>query len=317
MLVSLIIPCYNEEKVIQLFYNEIVKVSEQLTDYNFEFIFIDDGSKDYTLKIIKFLRESDDRIRFVSFSRNFGKEAAIYSGLQSALGDFITIIDADLQDPPSLLADMLKYIKDDGYDSVATRRVTRKGEPVIRSLLARLFYKLINRMTNVEIVDGARDYRLMTKQFKNAVLAVGERHRFSKGIFGWVGFKTKWIEFENVERTVGETKWSFWKLFKYAIDGIVCFTTVPLRFASITGICVSITAFLYLIFIVLRTLIFGIDVAGYASTMAVALFTGGLMLTSVGILGEYIARTYIEVKKRPIYIAKETEQSMSNNEKLY
>ena len=320
LLVSLIIPCYNEEKVIQLFYKEIVKVSEQLTDYNFEFIFIDDGSSDYTLKLIKFLRESDERIRFVSFSRNFGKEAAIFSGLQSAKGDFITIIDADLQDPPSLLGEMLKYIKNEGYDSVATRRVTRKGEPVIRSLLARLFYKLINRMTNVEIVDGARDYRLMTKQFKDAVLSIGESHRFSKGIFGWVGFKTKWIEFENVERSAGETKWSFWKLFKYAIDGIACFTTVPLRFASIVGICVSITAFLYLIFIVVRTLIFGIDVAGYASTMAVVLFTSGLMLTSVGILGEYLARTYIEVKKRPIYIAKETEQTILtilNNEKLY
>lgn len=305
MLISIVVPCYNEEKMLPLFYDEISSVTNTISNYEFEIIFINDGSHDSTLEKIRHLATRDKRIKYVSFSRNFGKEAAIYAGLSLAHGDLMAIIDADLQDPPSLLPEMLKGVEE-GYESVATRRVTRTGEPPLRSFFARQFYKLINRMSRVDIVDGARDYRLMTRKVVNAILSIREYHRFSKGIFGWVGFKTKWIAYENVERAAGESSWSFWKLFAYAVDGIIAFTTTPLRISSYTGIILSGFAFVYLIYIIVRTLIFGADLPGYASTVAVILFMGGIQLLSIGILGEYLARTYMEVKQRPIYIIQES-----------
>jgi glucosyltransferase len=305
MLVSIVVPCYNEAEMLQLFYKELCAIVDAIAEYQFEIIFINDGSDDATLEKIHVLADHDNRVRYASFSRNFGKESAIYAGLSVAKGDLITIMDADLQDPPALLPEMLDYIKD-GYDSVATRRINREGEPALRSFCARLFYKLINSMSKIDVVDGARDYRLMTRQMVNAILSMGEYHRFSKGIFGWVGFKTKWISYENIERAAGETNWSFWKLFKYAVDGIIAFTTTPLRIASYSGMILSLMAFIYILYIVFRTLIFGIDVPGYASTIALILFIGGIQLLSIGVLGEYMARTYMEVKHRPIYIIQES-----------
>ena len=307
MLVSLIVPCYNEESALDAFYAEICKVMNEIENYDFELIFVDDGSYDNTLGKIKAFRENDKRVRYISFSRNFGKESAMYAGFEHAKGDYITIMDADLQDPPSLIKEMLTCLES-GYDSAAARRVSRKGEPVIRSFFARSFYKLINRNSKFEIADGARDFRMMNKKMKNAVLSLSEYHRFSKGIFGWVGFKTKWIEYENIERVSGETKWSFGALVKYAIEGLVAFTTMPLRIASVLGIIISAFAFIYMIFIVLRTIILGIDIAGYASLLSFILFIGGMTLTSIGILGEYLAKTYIEVKNRPKYISAETSE---------
>jgi glycosyltransferase involved in cell wall biosynthesis len=305
--ISLIIPCYNEEQALPFLYKEIVKLAEDMKRQEFEFIFINDGSKDRTLELIKELRESDDRVHYVSFSRNFGKEAGIYAGLKTATGDYISLIDADLQDPPSLIKEMYESLKTEDYDCVATRRVDRKGEPVVRSFFAKQFYKLINKISDTEVVDGARDFRLMTRQMVDAILEMGEYNRFSKGIFGWVGFKTKWIAFENVERVAGQTKWSFVGLFFYSLEGIIAFSTRPLVIASIFGILFCIVAFVLICVIIFKKLMFDNDVQGYASTMCVIFFIGGIQLFCLGILGQYLSKTYLETKKRPIYIIREKE----------
>jgi glycosyltransferase involved in cell wall biosynthesis len=303
--ISVIVPCYNEEEALPYFYSEIINVARDMSGYEFEFIFINDGSKDMTLEILKDFALKDKRVKYVSFSRNFGKEAAIYAGFSYSSGDYVVMMDADLQDPPSLLPQMMKYIKE-GYDSVATRRVTRKGEPPVRSFFARRFYRLMNKISKTEIVDGARDYRLMTRQFVNSLLDMKEYNRFSKGIFGWVGYKTKWLEFENVERVAGETKWSFWKLLLYSIEGITAFSTAPLVISSVIGIAMCIIAFIFIVFIVVRTCIWGDPVSGWPSMICVFVFIGGIQLFCMGILGEYMAKMYLEIKNRPIYICKET-----------
>lgn len=310
MLVSIVVPCHNEDAVIEIFYRELSVVLDDIEGYGFEVVLVDDGSSDSTSDKMHSLAGNDNRVKVISFSRNFGKESAILAGLQYSQGDMIAVMDADLQDPPSLLPQMIRYIET-GYDCVATRRVTRTGEPVIRSFFARQFYKLIKRLSNVDMVDGARDYRLMTRQVVDAILSMPEYHRFSKGIFGWVGFKNYWIPYENVERAAGESSWSFWKLFAYAVEGIIAFTVVPLRAASFSGILFSVLAFIYLVYIIVRTFVLGIDVPGYASTIAVVLFMGGIQLLSVGVLGEYMARTYMEVKQRPHFIIK--QMNLGNN----
>lgn len=305
-LISVIVPCYNEQEVLRLFYDEISSVAGKMSAYDFEFIFVNDGSRDNTLNICKELAEKDERVKYISFSRNFGKEAGIYAGFEKAKGDLVCMMDADLQDPPALLPEMVKVIEEDGYDSVATRRVTRKGEPPIRSFFAGMFYKLMNKISKTEIVDGARDYRLMTRQFVNSLLSLGEYNRFSKGLFGWVGYQTKWLEYENVERAAGETKWSFWKLLLYSIEGIMAFSTVPLAISAVMGILFCVMAFVLILFIIVKTIAFGDPVAGWPSTACIILFVGGVQLFCVGILGQYLAKTYLEVKGRPIYICKET-----------
>lgn len=304
--ISVVVPCYNEEEAIPYFYKEICVVEKNMSEFEFEIIFVDDGSKDQTLKIAKGFAEVDNQIKYISFSRNFGKEAAIYAGISKSTGDYVVIMDVDLQDPPRLLPEMMNAIKEEGFDSVATRRVSRKGEPPIRSFFARRFYRIINRISKTEIVDGARDYRLMTRQFANSLLEIKEYNRFSKGLFGWVGYKTKWLEFENVERVAGETKWSFWKLLLYSIEGIVAFSIVPLSIATISGLLFCLLAFLFVIIIFLRALVFQDPVAGWPSLACIILFVGGVQLFCMGILGEYLAKTYLEVKDRPIYICKET-----------
>ena len=304
--ISVIVPCYNEQEVLPLFYDEIVKTAAAMSGFDFEFLFIDDGSRDETLAAIERLAEEDGRVKYVSFSRNFGKEAAMYAGFTYASGDYVAVMDADLQDPPSLLPQMMDAIGNEGYDSVATRRVTRKGEPPIRSFFARRFYRLMQRISKTEMVDGARDYRLMTRKFADALLSMGEYNRFSKGLYGWVGFKTKWIEYENVERAAGETKWSFWKLFAYSLEGIVAFSAVPLAIASVMGVVLFLLAFLFIVFIVVRTLIFGAPVEGWPSLVCIILLIGGLQLFSIGVLGQYLSKTYLEVKKRPIFISRKS-----------
>lgn len=307
MKISIVVPCYNEEVALVFFQKEIDRVSQELMpDVTFEILYIDDGSKDNTLQEIHHLAEQDKRVKYISFSRNFGKEAAIYAGLKNASGDLVAIMDADLQDPPALLPEMYHAIMEEGYDSAATRRVDRKGEPRVRSFFARKFYKLMNNISNTDIVDGARDYRLMNRKFVNALLELGEYNRFSKGLFGWVGFKTKWIEFENVERVAGETKWSFWKLFRYSIEGIVAFSTAPLALAAVLGVIMCILGAIAIVFIVVRQLAFGNAVAGWASLACIILFLGGVQLLCLGILGSYMSKTYLEVKNRPIYICGET-----------
>jgi glycosyltransferase involved in cell wall biosynthesis len=304
--ISVIVPCYNEQEAIPYFYDEMIRVEKTMPDYDFEIIFVNDGSKDRTMEIILEYASKDLHVKYVDFSRNFGKEAAIYAGLSYSSGDYVVMMDADLQDPPALLPDMVRAIEEEGYDSVATRRVTRKGEPPIRSFFARCFYKIINRMSKTEIVDGARDYRLMTRQFVNSLLELGEYNRFSKGLFGWVGYKTKWIEFENVERVAGETKWSFWKLLLYSIEGIVGFSTAPLAFAAVVGVVFCIVAFLMICVIIIKTLILGDPTSGWPSMVCISLMVGGIQLFCMGILGEYVAKAYLEVKNRPIYICKST-----------
>ena len=305
MLISLIIPCYNEQEALPLFYKEASKVlSNMRCDH--EFLFINDGSRDGTLEIMKKLAAEDPHVFYYSFSRNFGKESAMYAGLCNARGDYVAVMDADMQDPPSLLPEMVRILETGEYDSVATRRADRAGEPPVRSWFARRFYSLINRISDADIVDGARDFRLMTRDMKDAVLAMGEYNRVSKGIVGWVGFRTYWLSYENVERVAGETKWSFWKLFKYAIDGIISFSQTPLSISSWFGILMTVFSFLLLIFIVLRRLIFGDPVAGWASTICVIIFIGGLQLFCLGIIGQYLAKTYMEVKNRPHYIVSDT-----------
>lgn len=306
-LVSFVVPCYNEQEAIPIYYEEVNKYIKNLKDLEFEFIFIDDGSTDSTLEVIKELKKKDGRVHYVSFSRNFGKEAGLYAGLEKARGDYVVTMDVDLQDPPYLLKEMYTYIQSGEYDCVATRRVTRKGEPPIRSFFARQFYKLINKMSEADIVDGARDYRFMKRKMVDAILSMKEYNRFSKGIFGWVGFKTKWLEFENVERIAGETKWSFWKLFVYAIDGIVAFSTAPLMAASILGLLFCFIAFFMVVVIVVRALILGDPVSGWPSLASIIVFIGGLQLMGLGIIGMYLSKTYIETKKRPIYISKEED----------
>lgn len=306
MLLTVIVPCYNEEEALHYFYEEIQKVMQNMAQTEFELLFINDGSRDNTLEKVKALAEKDHRVKYVSFSRNFGKEAAIFAGLQHAKGDMVCIMDADLQDPPSLLPEMYKAITEEGYDSVATRRVSRKGEPPIRSFFARMFYRIINKISKTDIVDGARDYRLMSRAFVDALLELGEYNRFSKGLFGWVGFRTKWLEFENVERVAGETKWSFWKLFMYSIEGIVAFSTVPLSLASFCGVFMCGLSAIAIIFIIARQVLYGGSAYGWPSMVCIMIFLGGIQLLCVGILGSYLSRTYLEVKKRPIYICKET-----------
>lgn len=313
--VSLVIPCYNEEEVLPYFYKEFVSVASELRDVDTEVIFVNDGSKDRTLEIIKGFAEKDERIKYISFSRNFGKEAAIYAGFEHAKGDYVVMMDADLQDPPALLPEMLKAVREEGYDSAATRRVTRKGEPPVRSFFARRFYRLMNRISTTEIMDGARDYRLMNRKFVNAIMSMKEYNRFSKGIFGWVGFRTKWIEFENVERRAGETKWSFWKLLVYSLEGIIGFSTAPLALASIFGFIVCAIALIFLIFILVRTLCFGDPVAGWPSMTCIILLLGGIQLFCMGILGMYLSKTYLETKGRPIYICGETNMDEENETK--
>ena len=303
--ISVIVSCYNEEDSIPFFYKEIDKVSKEMNKLDFEFMFVNDGSKDKTLELIKDLARKDKRVKYISFSRNFGKEAAMFAGLEKVTGDYITLMDADLQDPPALLPEMFRIIKEENYDQVGTRRVTRKGEPPIRSFFARCFYKLINKMSKVEMVDGARDYRLMTRQVVDSIVSLKEYNRYSKGLFSFVGYNTKWLEYENVERVAGETKWSFWKLFKYAIEGIVAFTTVPLSIAAIFGILICFISFVAIIVIVIKTLVFGDPVGGWPSMVCILLFVSGIQLLCMGIIGQYLAKTYLETKNRPIYVVKE------------
>ncbi|MBO4747311.1 MAG: glycosyltransferase family 2 protein [Clostridiales bacterium] len=307
MLVSLMVPCYNEEEALPYLYDALCKVMEECSKYEYELIFVNDGSRDKTLSVLKDMAEKDSRVRYISFSRNFGKEAAMYAGLAAAKGEWIGLLDADMQDPPSLLPEMFQALENDECDIIATRRVSRKGEPPIRSWFARRFYHLINKFTDVEIVDGARDFRVMKRPVVDAILSLGERQRFSKGIFAWVGFRTKWLEYENVERVAGETKWSFWKLFRYAIEGIVSFTTAPLRIAMIVGFLTSLGAFVYLVYYFIHALIYQTweKAAGYPSLLSFMLFLGGMILMALGIIGEYLAKTYIEVKKRPLYVIAE------------
>ena len=305
---SVVVPSYNEEESIPLFYEEINKISVLMNYLEFEVIFVDDGSSDNTLNVVKDLRKKDKRVRYISFSRNFGKESAIYAGLEAAEGDYVTLMDADLQDPPTLLPEMYRLITEEDYDVVGTRRVTRKGEPPIRSFFARMFYKIINRMSNVEMVDGARDYRLMKMKVVKSILSMPEYNRYSKGLFAFVGFKTKWLEYENIQRVAGETKWSFWKLFKYALEGIIAFTTTPLVVISLVGLVMFFIAFLAMLLIIVRRLSFGDPVAGWASLVCFILFTSGIQLLCLGIIGQYLSKTYLEVKRRPIYIISETEK---------
>ncbi|MFU0826444.1 MAG: Bactoprenol glucosyl transferase-like protein from prophage CPS-53 [Lachnoclostridium sp.] len=304
---SLIIPCYNEHEVLPVFYKEVTKVCTEI-GCDYELIFINDGSSDDSLDILKNFSNIDYHVNYLSFSRNFGKEAAMYAGFCNAEGDYIAVMDADMQDPPSLLPQMVKLLESGEYDSVATRRISREGEPPIRSLFARKFYKLINKISDSDIVDGARDFRLMKREMVDAIVKMSEYNRFSKGIFGWIGFKTYWLPYENVERVAGGTKWKFWKLFKYAIDGIINFSEVPLSIASWFGVVITGLDFVFLIFIVIRRLVFGDPVDGWASLICVIGFIGGIQLFCMGIMGQYIAKTYSEVKNRPHYIISETNR---------
>lgn len=309
--ISTIIPCYNEQEALPYFLKEIRLVADRMSaakDVVFEFLFVNDGSKDRTLDILREAALVDKRVRYISFSRNFGKEAAMYAGLKNATGDYVAIMDADMQDPPALLPEMYEALQSGEYDSVATRRVDRKGEPPVRSFFARGFYKIINRISDADIVDGARDFRLMKRQMVDAILSMSEYNRFSKGIFGWVGFRTKWLPYENVERVAGETKWSFWKLFKYSLQGIIAFSTAPLAIASVLGVILCFAAFLMIVVIVVKTLAFGDPVGGWPSLACITLFLGGIQLLCIGILGQYLAKTYLEAKHRPIYIVAETSE---------
>lgn len=313
-LISVIVPCWNEEETIPIYYEHMCPVMDTI-DADCELIFVDDGSQDATLLEMKKLSEKDARCQYLSFSRNFGKEAAIYAGLCKAKGDYVVVMDVDLQDPPELIPEMLDIIRQGEYDCVGTRRVDRKGEPPIRSFFARMFYKLMNHISDVEIVDGARDFRLMTRRYVNSLLEMKEYNRFSKGLFGWVGYKTKWLEYENIERKKGETKWSFFKLLAYSIDGIVAFSTAPVRFAAWLGIAFCMLAFLFILVIIGRTLVFGDPVAGWPSLVCIILMLSGIQLFCLGLMGEYLSKTYLEVKKRPIYLCKETNVEKETDEK--
>lgn len=302
---SVIVPCYNEEQSVGLFYTEAEKNIKEISDITVEYLFIDDGSSDDTLKKIKELHAADKRVKYISFSKNFGKEAAMFAGLEYARGDYAVIMDADLQDPPRLLPEMLRWVREGGYDSVATRRVSRKGEPAIRSFFARRFYGVMNRISDVELKDGTRDYRLMTRKYADAVLRLREYNRFSKGIFGWVGFRTKWLEFENQNRIAGETKWSFWKLVRYSIQGIISFSEMPLYLSSVLGGCMCGVALVAILFIIVRQLLFGGSAFGWPSMACIVILIGGIQLLAIGILGLYFSKMYLEIKRRPIYIERE------------
>lgn len=312
--VSLIVPCYNEEEALPLFYDAVSNVMNSI-NYGYELLFIDDGSKDRTLSILKDLSQKDSHVTYIGFSRNFGKESAMYAGFCNAHGDYVAVMDADMQDPPDFLPKMLDILENQDYDSVATRRINRDGEPPIRSWFARRFYKIINKISDADIVDGARDFRLMKREMVAAIISMCEYNRFSKGIFGWIGFKTYWLPYENVNRIAGETKWNFWKLFKYAIDGVINFSQAPLSIASWFGIFMTIVSFIAVVFIIIRKTIFGDPVDGWASTVCVITFIGGIQLFCMGIMGQYIAKMYMEVKKRPHYIVKDCNRSDVDNVK--
>ena len=311
--ISVVVPCYNEQEVLHYFYNELVKVMDKMksemkenAEINFEIIFVNDGSKDKTLEVIQKLAEKDKKVKYLSFSRNFGKEAAILAGFRHATGDYVCMMDADLQDPPNLLPKMYKILKDNKeYDSVATRRVSRDGEPPIRSFFARLFYKIMNKISDTELMDGARDYRLMSRQFVDSLLELKEYNRFSKGLFGWVGYKTKWIEYKNIERAAGETKWSFFKLLLYAIDGVVAFSTVPLAVVSLIGMLMLFVSVIVIILIIIKTLVFHDPTSGWPSLVCIITFIGGLQIFCLGVIGQYLSKTYLETKDRPRYIIQE------------
>lgn len=305
MLVELIVPCYNEAEVLNMFYEESKRVIESVEGYDFGFIFVDDGSRDKTLSIMKELALKDERVKYISFSRNFGKESAMYAGLKNSTGDYVVVMDADLQHPPALIPKMIKAMEE-GYDCCATNRASRSGDPKLRQFFTRNFYRFINKISDVDMPDGAGDFRMMNRSMVDAVIAMSEVQRFSKGIFSWVGFDTKWIDFEDVERAAGETKWSFWGLFRYAIEGITAFSTVPLKFAIYLGSIIAASSFIYLLYVVIKTLIHGRDFPGYASMITILLFLGGCIILCCGILGEYMAKIYIEVKNRPIYIIGKT-----------
>lgn len=305
--ISLVVPCFNEQEMIPIFYQAVTEVFATI-DYQLELIYVDDGSKDHSLQEMRKLHESDpEHVHFISFSRNFGKEAAMYAGLEFAEGDFVSIMDVDLQDPPEMIPDMLNIIKTENYDVVGSRRVTRAGEPPIRSFFARMFYKLINHISDTEIVDGARDFRMMTRQVVDAILELNEYNRFSKGIFSWVGFKTKYLEYENRDRVAGETSWSFWKLLQYSFDGIISFSEFPLSLSFYVGFLSFIISIISLIVIVAKTLIYGDPTAGWPSMISLLLMLGGLILLSLGIIGKYLGKIFVEVKNRPIYLVKEKE----------
>lgn len=304
-LLSLVVPAYNEEEAIPLFYREAQRITADMPEVEIEYLFIDDGSRDGTLAVLRELSAGDGRVHYVSFSRNFGKEAAIYAGLENAKGDYVAILDADLQDPPALLPEMLHILEEEGYDCVGSRRVSRRGEPPIRSFFARMFYRIMNRISNAEVVDGARDFQMMNRKVVTAILSMKEYNRFSKGIFGWVGFRKKWLEYENVERAAGETKWSFWSLLLYALDGIVAFSTAPLVIASVLGVVFCIAAFVAILFIIIRTLIFGDPTSGWPSLVCILMLVSGVQLLCIGILGQYMAKTYLETKRRPLYLVEE------------
>lgn len=312
-LISVIVPCYNEQEVLPLYYNEMNKIMAQMKsehdDIEFELLFINDGSKDNTLKMLRELSEKDKRVRYISFSRNFGKEAGMYAGLENAKGDYVVIMDADLQHPPAFIPDMYNYVSKEGYDCATTRRVSRKGESKIRSWFAMKFYKIMNKISQTEIVDGAQDFRFMTRQMVDAILSMKEYNRFSKGIFSWVGFNVKYIEYENVERAAGTTAWSFWKLFMYSLEGIFAFSTAPLALASLLGVLSCLVAFIWIIVIIIKTLAFGESVQGFPTIMCAIFFIGGLQLFCTGILGQYLSKTYLETKNRPIYIISETDKN--------
>ena len=307
IILSVVVPCYNEEQALPLFYEEVNKILQTIKALDYEIIFVDDGSKDNTLNIVKAYSKLDRKVKYISFSRNFGKEAAMIAGLEYSKGEYVTLMDADLQDPPSLLPKMYDIITKEGYDVVGTKRVTRKGEPKIRSFFSRMFYRIINKMSRIEMVDGARDFRLMKRKVVDAIISMKEYNRYSKGIFSFVGFKTKWIEYENIKRVAGKSKWSFWKLFKYAIEGIVGFSTFSLVLSAIIGLLFCLLAFILIIVIIIKTLIFGNPVSGWPSTICIIFFIGGIQLFVMGIIGEYLSKTYLETKNRPIYIISETE----------
>lgn len=304
--ITVAVPCYNEEAALSPFFAVLTEVAGKMDYVDFEFLFINDGSKDKTLEKVKELAAMDQRVKYISFSRNFGKEAGIYAGLKHASGDYVVIMDADLQDPPALLPEMYRAVTEEGYDCVGSRRVTRKGEPPIRSFFARMFYKLINKMSDADIVDGARDFQMMSRKVVEAILSMGEYNRFSKGIFGWIGFRKKWLEYENIERVAGETKWSFWKLFLYALEGIIAFSTAPLVISSVFGLLCCFLAFVMIIFIIVRTLVFGDPTAGWPSLVCIMLLLSGIQMLGIGIVGQYLAKTYLETKNRPIYLIGES-----------
>lgn len=304
--ISIVVPMYNEEAMLQALYEELGRVREKMPDYEFEYLFVNDGSKDRTLAMIRELAAKDEDVRYVSFSRNFGKEAALYAGLSNAVGDYVATMDADLQDPPALLVQMMEILEEGTYDNVASRRVNRKGEPPIRSLCARMFYRMLRRISEIDIADGARDYRLMSRPMVNSILSLSEYNRFSKGIFAWVGYETKWLEYENVERTAGETKWSFFRLLRYSMDGIMNFSNTPIRISSYLGLVLTLVSFIAIMVVVVRALVFGDPVAGWPSLVCIVTFIGGIQLFCMGIMGHYISRTYMEVKRRPHYIVKES-----------